>query len=248
MTEAFRQQLLRGAAALSVDLSEQQLHQFFTYYEMLAETNKVMNLTAITEESEVVQKHFIDCLAITKAVIGNVNVSRETFSGRRLIDVGTGAGFPGMVLKIAFPELDVILTDSLKKRLSFLEQVIEALELKGIRTIHGRAEDLAHQKELREQFDFCTSRAVANLSTLSEYDLPFVRVGGYFIAYKSSDILQESKEAENAIRLLGGVLEQNVEYQLPESEIGRSILSIKKLKSTPKLYPRKAGTPAKKPL
>ena len=215
---------------------------------MLVETNKVMNLTTITEESEVVTKHFIDSMAIVKAVVKNENVSRETLSGKTLIDVGTGAGFPGLVLKIVFPELRVTLSDSLQKRLRFLEDVIAKLGLQEVETIHGRAEDLGHQKNLRESFDFSTSRAVANMSTLSEYDLPFVKKDGYFIAYKSGKVDEELATAESAIRKLGGKLEQEVEYMLPESDIRRSLITIRKAKETPKTYPRKAGTPAKDPL
>lgn len=185
MTDTFYSRLKEQAEALGIQLSDTQIEQLFTYYEMLVETNQVMNLTAITEESEVVTKHFIDSMAIVKAVVKNENVSRETLSGKTLIDVGTGAGFPGLVLKIVFPELKVTLSDSLQKRLRFLENVIAKLGLQEVETIHGRAEDLGHQKNLRESFDFSTSRAVANMSTLSEYDLPFVKKDGYFIAYKS---------------------------------------------------------------
>ena len=167
MTDTFYHRLKEQAEALGIQLSDSQIEQLFTYYEMLVETNKVMNLTAITEESEVVTKHFIDSMAIVKAVVKNENVSRETLSGKTLIDVGTGAGFPGLVLKIVFPELKVTLSDSLQKRLRFLEDVIAKLGLQEVETIHGRAEDLGHQKNLRESFDFSTSRAVANMSTLS---------------------------------------------------------------------------------
>ena len=248
MTDTFYNRLKEQAEALGICLSEAQMEQLFTYYEMLIETNKVMNLTAITEESEVVTKHFIDSMAIVKAVVKNENVSRETLSGKTLIDVGTGAGFPGLVLKIVFPELKVTLSDSLQKRLRFLEEVITKLGLQDVETIHGRAEDLGHQKMLRESFDFSTSRAVANMSTLAEYDLPFVKKDGYFIAYKSGEVVEELKASEAAIRKLGGKLEQEVEYMLPESDIRRSLITIRKAKETPKAYPRKAGTPAKDPL
>ena len=248
MTDTFYNRLKEQAEALGIQLSDTQIEQLFIYYEMLVETNKVMNLTAITEESEVVTKHFIDSMAIVKAVVKNENVSRETLSGKTLIDVGTGAGFPGLVLKIVFPELKVTLSDSLQKRLRFLEDVIAKLGLQEVETIHGRAEDLGHQKQLRESFDFSTSRAVANMSTLSEYDLPFVKKDGYFIAYKSGEVGEELTAAERAIRKLGGKLEQEVEYMLPESDIRRSLITIRKAKETPKIYPRKAGTPAKDPL
>lgn len=248
MTDTFYSRLKEQAEALGIQLSDTQIEQLFTYYEMLVETNKVMNLTAITEESEVVTKHFIDSMAIVKAVVKNENVSRETLSGKTLIDVGTGAGFPGLVLKIVFPELKVTLSDSLQKRLRFLGDVIAKLGLQEVETIHGRAEDLGHQKNLRESFDFSTSRAVANMSTLSEYDLPFVKKDGYFIAYKAGEVGEELTAAESAIRKLGGKLEQEVEYMLPESDIRRSLITIRKAKETPKTYPRKAGTPAKDPL
>ena len=248
MTDTFYNRLKEQAEALGIQLSDTQIEQLFTYYEMLVETNKVMNLTAITEESEVVTKHFIDSMAIVKASVKNENVSRETLSGKTLIDVGTGAGFPGLVLKIVFPELKVTLSDSLQKRLRFLEDVIAKLGLQEVETIHGRAEDLGHQKNLRESFDVSTSRAVANMSTLSEYDLPFVKKDGCFIAYKSGEVGEELTAAESAIRKLGGKLEQEVEYMLPESDIRRSLITIRKAKETPKTYPRKAGTPAKDPL
>lgn len=248
MTETFYNRLKEQSEALGIQLSDTQIEQLFTYYEMLVETNKVMNLTAITEESEVVTKHFIDSMAIVKASVKNENVSRETLSGKTLIDVGTGAGFPGLVLKIVFPECKVTLTDSLQKRLRFLDEVIARLGLQDVETIHGRAEDLGHQKQLREHYDLATSRAVANMSTLTEYDLPFVKEDGYFIAYKSGEVGEELASAENAIRKLGGKLEQEVEYVLPESDIHRSLISIRKAKETPKTYPRKAGTPAKDPL
>ena len=248
MTETFYNRLKEQSEALGIQLSDTQIEQLFTYYEMLVETNKVMNLTAITEESEVVTKHFIDSMAIVKASVKNENVSRETLSGKTLIDVGTGAGFPGLVLKIVFPECKVTLTDSLQKRLGVGGGVIARLGLQDVETIHGRAEDLGHQKQLREHYDLATSRAVANMSTLTEYDLPFVKEDGYFIAYKSGEVGEELASAENAIRKLGGKLEQEVEYVLPESDIHRSLISIRKAKETPKTYPRKAGTPAKDPL
>lgn len=244
----FAEILAEKGAEAGLSFTPLQLEQFSRYYELLVETNKVMNLTAITEESEVVTKHFIDSMAIVKAIVKNENVSRETLSGKTLIDVGTGAGFPGLVLKIVFPELKVTLSDSLQKRLRFLEDVIAKLGLQEVETIHGRAEDLGHQKNLRESFDFSTSRAVANMSTLSEYDLPFVKKDGCFIAYKSGEVGEELTAAESAIRKLGGKLEQEVEYMLPESDIRRSLITIRKAKETPKTYPRKAGTPAKDPL
>lgn len=225
---------------LGITLSDRQVQQFLTYYEMLVEWNEVMNLTAITEYDEVMKKHFIDSISLVKAydVLKNVSV----------IDVGTGAGFPGLALKIAYPNLQVTLLDSLNKRINFLNAVIEKLQLTGVDTVHGRAEDFAKPAKLREKYDLCVSRAVANLSTLSEYCLPFVKVGGQFISYKSEKITEEMAAAENAIRILGGKVVNQVEFQLPESDIYRNLFVIEKVKETPKKYPRKAGLPSKEPL
>ena len=232
---------------LGIDLQEVQLQQFYSYYTLLVEKNKVMNLTAITEEDDVIVKHFIDSLAMAK-----LNVSRETFSnwieGKRCMDVGTGAGFPGLAIKIAFPGISLSLSDSLQKRIHFLEEVVQKLELKGVDFHHGRAEDLGKNPELREQYDLVFSRAVANLSTLSEYDLPFVKKGGYFLAMKSMDISEEMEKGKKAIHLLGGKVEEILEYRLPETDIGRSLLLIQKIENTAKKYPRKAGIPSKEPL
>ena len=226
--------------ALDITLSEKQIEQFIIYYEMLVEKNQVMNLTAITEYDEVMKKHFIDSISLIKAYDVNKKVT--------LIDVGTGAGFPGLALKIAYPNLHVTLLDSLNKRIQFLDEVIEKLQLSGIETIHGRAEDLAKPGKLREKFDLCVSRAVANLSTLSEYCLPFVKVNGEFISYKSEKITEEMDVAKKAISILGGKVEKQVEFQLPDSDIYRNLFVIKKVKETPKKYPRKAGLPSKEPL
>ena len=193
MTEFFREKLSRLTESLGLSLTEQQLLQFYQYYQILVEKNKVMNLTAITEEEEVIVKHFVDCLAICQ-----INVSRETFSewieGKSVMDVGTGAGFPGLVLKIAFPSIQLSLSDSLQKRIRFLEELVESLGLDGVKFYHGRAEDLGHDKNLREQYDLVVSRAVANLATLSEYDLPFVKPGGYFLALKGREVEEELEQ------------------------------------------------------
>lgn len=233
-------QFIQDLEKLGVSLTDKQIEQFLIYYELLTEWNSFMNLTAITEYEDVLKKHFVDSVSLIQAV----DVRKEL----TLIDVGTGAGFPGLALKIAYPELKVTLLDSLQKRIQFLDAVIEKLGLEGIETIHGRAEDFAKPQKLRESFDLCVSRAVANLSTLSEYCLPFVKVGGYFIPYKSEKIAQEKEEAEKALELLGGKFERQVEFMLPSSDIYRNLFVIKKVKETPKKFPRKAGLPAKEPI
>ncbi len=225
---------------LDVALSECQMKQFIRYYEMLVEWNQVMNLTAITEYEDVIKKHFVDSVSLIRAF----DVNNESY----VIDVGTGAGFPGLALKIAFPGLKVTLLDSLNKRVQFLNAVIEELGLYGVDTVHGRAEDFAKPGKLRESFDLCVSRAVANLSTLSEYCLPFVKVGGQFISYKSEKVTEEVAEAKNAIQLLGGSITRQVEFELPDSDIYRNLFVIDKVRQTPKKFPRKAGLPGKEPL
>lgn len=225
---------------LGIALSDVQKKQFHRFYELLVEWNKVMNLTGITEYEEVNEKHFIDSLSIIKAL--DIN-QVET-----VIDVGTGAGFPGIPLKIAFPHLKIVLLDSLNKRISFLNEVINELGLENISTIHGRAEDFAKQAEYREKFDLCVSRAVANLSTLSEYCIPYTKVGGMFVPYKSGEIDDEVEQARAAIFLLGGKINNIVKFHLPGTEIGRSFIKIEKIQNTAKKYPRKAGLPTKEPL
>lgn len=234
------ERLKRKAKQLGISLNDQQLSLFRQYYEMLIEKNKVMNLTAITEWDEVVDKHFIDSICLIQAV--------DLSGTKKVLDLGCGAGFPGIPLKIVFPKLEIVLLDSLKKRILFLDEVIEKLDLKGIRAIHGRAEDYAKKEEYREQFDYCVSRAVANLTTLSEYCIPYVKVGGKFISYKSGKVKEELKEIKKAMFLLGGKVEDVVVFSLPETEIERDFVVIGKEKKTPKKYPRKAGLPGKEPL
>lgn len=223
-----------------IPFSSEQQEQFVTYYKMLIEKNKVMNLTAITEFDEVLDKHFLDSIALARYVDLTKSIS--------LIDLGTGAGFPGMPLKIMFPNLKVTLADSLNKRIVFLDEVIGELGLTDIQTVHARAEDLAHNSDYRERYDYCVSRAVANLSSLSEYCLPFVRIGGTFISYKSGEIEEELAAAKKAIFLLGGQFDQVIPFQLEGTDLGRSFVLINKDKKTAKTYPRKSGMPTKKPL
>lgn len=223
-----------------INLSNRQLENFLIYYEMLTEWNQVMNLTAITEYDEVMKKHFTDSISLAKVCDLTKKIS--------IIDVGTGAGFPGLALKIAFPELEVTLLDSLNKRIQFLDAVINKLNLHGVETIHGRAEDFARPGKLREKYDLCVSRAVANLSTLSEYCIPFLRIGGLFIAYKTEKVLAETEAAGKAISILGGKMKEQIEFKLPNSDIYRNLVVIEKIKETPKKFPRKAGLPSKEPI
>lgn len=227
-----------GLSELNISLSEKQIQQFLDYYELLVETNKVMNLTAITEFDEVIEKHFLDSLSLCKVY----DLNREV----KILDLGTGAGFPGIPLKIAFPETEIILADSLNKRIKFLQQVMEKLGLEKVEAVHGRAEEMAKNSLYREQFDLCVSRAVANLSSLSEYCVPFVKEGGKFISYKAGEIEEEVDKAKKAIKILGGKIEDVYKFDLYEQK--RSFVIIKKEKRTPKAYPRKAGTPTKEPL
>lgn len=221
------------------EFTERQLWQFTRYYELLVETNKVMNLTAITEPEEVAVKHFIDSL---------LAFDQEGFAGKTLADVGTGAGFPGVPLKIYCPTLKVTLIDSLSKRLKFLQQVIEELQLENITCVHLRAEDAGRNKSFREKFDIVTARAVARLSVLSEYCLPLVKKDGRFIALKGSKYAEEIEEGKAALKILGGKLLSAEPVKLPGLDDGRAIVKIAKIKITPAAYPRKAGTPEKQPL
>ena len=225
---------------IGLSLTDRQYEQFDQYYDILVEWNKVMNLTGITEYEEVNEKHFLDSLSIVK--------SCDMTKVSSLIDVGTGAGFPGIPLKIAFPQLQIMLLDSLNKRVGFLNTVIQELGLTGITAVHGRAEDFGRNKEYREQFDLCVSRAVANLSTLSEYCLPFVKAGGEFLPYKSGKVEEEAREAESAVKKLGGSMRETKTLVLPGTDVDRTFVPIDKINVTPKKYPRKAGMPGKEPL
>ncbi len=231
---------LEDLKELNLTVNEKQIQQFIKYYELLIEWNSFMNLTGITEFHEVLKKHFIDSISICKAISLN--------EVQRLMDVGTGAGFPGIPLKIMFPHIQICLLDSLNKRVKFLQEVISVLDLQGIEAIHGRAEDYALNSNYRETYDLVVSRAVANISTLSEYCLPYVKVDGSFISYKSEKLSEELEHGKKAIHLLGGKIEKQVDFNLPNSDIYRNLLCIKKITSTSKKYPRKAGLPAKEPL
>ncbi len=242
MKERFRDLMEQGLGEYSIGLSDRQMNQFYEYYQLLLQWNKVMNLTAITELEEVVTKHFVDSLALVKVL------DREILDGMKVLDLGTGAGFPGIPIKITFPGVKMVLLDSLNKRIKFLDEVIERLGLEDIRGIHGRAEDYGRDGQYREMFDLCVSRAVANLATLSEYCIPFVKIGGFFIPYKSGNVQEEIDQAKGALKLLGGRMEARAEFMLPGSDMSRMLFKIKKIEGTAKRYPRKAGMPGKEPL
>lgn len=225
---------------MGISLSEQQQEQFQKYYEILIEWNSFMNLTGITEFDEVMKKHFEDSLELVRVLsIKDIHT---------LLDVGTGAGFPGIPLKIAFPHLRVVLLDSLGKRVKFLNHVIEQLGLQDIKAIHGRAEDFARDSMYREQFDVTVSRAVANLSSLSEYCIPYTKINGFFISYKSGKIEEELEQAEKAVYVLGGKVQNVDKFVLSDTDMERSLVVIRKVKETPKKYPRKAGLPSREPI
>lgn len=236
--EEYFQVFKKGLEDLNIFLEEEQFRQFQDFYALLMEKNKVMNLTAITEPDEVIRKHFLDSLSL--------NLVYDLKSDIRILDLGTGAGFPGIPLKIAYPQLRLVLADSLQKRIRFLDEVIEKMGFEEIGTVHARAEEIGRDREYREQFDLCVSRAVANLSSLSEYCLPLVNVGGMFISYKSGEIEDEAEQAKKAVSVLGGEIEKIYKFDLYGQK--RSFVLIRKKKKTPKGYPRKAGTPTKSPL
>ena len=223
---------------MDMDINENQFNKFAFYEELLLEWNEKINLTAITEDEEIWFKHFIDSCVINKYID----------DGAKVIDVGTGAGFPGIPAKIINESIELTLLDSLNKRINFLSDVCEKIELKNVDLIHGRAEDIANDSKYRETYDIVTARAVSNLATLSEYCLPFVKLNGLFIAMKSGNIDGEIEEAKKAIKELGGEIVEVKKYDLLDLGVSRSIILIKKIKSTPKKYPRKAGTPLKEPI
>ena len=232
--------LIDGCKELGLPLSDRQQWQFVRFYEMLIETNKVMNLTAVTEWDEVQTKHYLDSLLLCKVT--------DLSKIHRVLDLGTGAGFPGIPLKIVFPDIQMVLADSLNKRIRFLDQVISGIGLSGIDTVHGRAEDLGKMTDYRENFDLVVSRAVAGLPSLCEYCLPFVKTGGRFISYKAVGVEKEVEEARRAVQLLGGGKPVITTLPMPCTELSRAFVQIRKERRTPEKYPRKAGTPSRDPL
>lgn len=236
--EIFYEEMNKFGKEININFSVEQLDKFYKYMQLLIEWNEKMNLTAITEPEEIILKHFIDSLTILKDINDNSKV----------VDVGTGAGFPGIPLSIMKQDIKITLVDSLNKRLIFLKEVVEQLKLENIEIIHARAEEFGQNKEYREKFDIATSRAVANLSTLSEYLIPLVKVNGKCICMKASEAEEEIEQAKKAINVLGGTINKIDKFNLPKSDIGRTIIIINKEKNTPNKYPRKAGTPSKEPI
>ena len=257
--KVFFEMMQEKAKFLNIHFCVEQLEQFFAYMNLLIEWNEKMNLTAIIEPEEIVLKHFIDSITIleniesenkTKNECENKSENKKENKNEniKIVDVGTGAGFPGIPLSIMNPTLKITLVDSLNKRLIFLQEVVDKLNLKNIEIVHARAEEFGQNKKYREKFDIATSRAVANLSTLSEYLIPLVKVNGKVISMKASEAQQEISDAKNAIKILGGNIQKIEEFNLPESDIGRTIIIIKKEKQTPSKYPRKPGMPSKEPI
>lgn len=246
MNNNFKDKVLSAADALNISLTEEKLEKLYKYYSMVTEKNKVMNLTAVTDEDEFIIKHIADSMAIVKA--GNRIDKILSSENSKVIDVGTGAGMPGIIVKILYPKAHMVLFDSLKKRLDFLDEVIGELSLENTETLHGRAEDIGRDKRYRESFDLVISRAVANMSTLSEYCIPLLKKGAVFLPFKSGEIDDELKEGAAAIELLGGINREVIRFDLPGTDIRRSLIIIEKNKNTPSKYPRKAGTPSKEPL
>ena len=236
--DIFKELMCSYGKQIDIEFNDKQLNQFYEYMNLLLEWNEKINLTAIIEPEEIILKHFIDSLTINKYIGEN----------KTLADVGTGAGFPGIPLKIYRSDLKVTLVDSLNKRINFLNEVISKLDLKDINTVHSRIEDFGKNKKYRENFDYVTARAVSNLTTLSEYLIPISKVNGKCICMKGNDIDEEVNNSKNAINLLGGKIDKIDYFELPNSDISRNVIIIDKIKNTPNKYPRKAGMPAKEPL
>jgi 16S rRNA (guanine527-N7)-methyltransferase len=236
------EQFINDLKEWNINISDEQLNLFKRYTALLLEWNEKINLTAITDINDIYKKHYLDSLSLIKC-IDDLGDKEYT-----LLDLGTGAGFPGIPLKIMFPNLKITLVDSLRKRVDYLNLVIDELGLKDITAIHSRAEVLAHDTKYREQYDIVVSRAVANLSVLSEYCIPFVKVGGVFISYKSGESMEEITNASNAIGMLGGKRAKAVEFVLPDSDYSRCNVVIEKKKNTEDRFPRKEGVPSKRPL
>ncbi len=247
----FDEYLKRSLLQLNIDILDEQTEQFRKYYELLLVWNSFMNLTAITEEKDVIDKHFVDSILACRYFDHPENEVDHT-KGKdhvlSVIDIGAGAGFPSVPLKILFPDLRLTLVDSLNKRVKFLNELISVLKLKEVSSVHARAESLARDESHRQKYDLCLSRAVANLSTLSELCLPFVRCGGLFISYKSADSKAEIEESEKAINVLGGRIRSIEQSVIPYTDIQRSFVIIEKEKNTPKKYPRREGIPSKDPI
>ena len=238
MNNEFKNKLSKLLQEINIEINEEEINKFYNYMNLLLEWNEKINLTAITEQEDIILKHFVDSLTIYKYIEDN----------KSAIDIGTGAGFPGIPLAILKNKNEFTLVDSLNKRINFLNEIKEKLSLKNVTNIHARAEEFGQNKKYREKFDVAVSRAVANLSILVEYLLPVVKLGGKVICMKGSNIEDELKEAEFAISTLGGKVVLKDEFYLPQSDIKRNIIVIEKIKNTPSKYPRKAGTPSKEPL
>ena len=234
----FKEILEKYLYEMQINLDESQVKQFYRYMNLLIEWNEKVNLTAITDPHEIILKHFIDSLTINEYIK----------QGTTVIDVGSGAGFPGIPLKICRQDIDVVLLDSLNKRVNFLNEVISNLDLQKVVAVHGRAEELARNKQYREKFDCATSRAVANMATLSEYLIPFLKIGGTAICMKGAFVEEELQNSKNAVYLLGAEIIRREEFNLPQADMVRNVILIEKKSLTSLKYPRKAGIPSKSPL
>ena len=238
MNDDFKNKMIELSKKINIDITDEQLKKFYRYMDLLLEWNEKINLTAITETDEVILKHFIDSMTVFKYLVESKNI----------IDVGTGAGFPGIPIAIMNQNKNITLLDSLNKRINFLNEICNELKINNVKTYHGRAEEFGHNKQHREKYDIAISRAVANMTTLVEYLIPFIKVGGRCICMKGNDIEEELEQAKFAIKELGGKIEKVERFNLPNSDMERNIIIITKTKETPNRYPRKAGMPSKMPL